>query len=292
MFIQPLLLVAAVLASVEAKIYQQCTRDGMFALTFDEGPGPSTRKLLQVLDEKDVKVTFHFSMQNIMDPNVQSLIATCAKKGHMIGLRTSVDPNMDPQAAKAFIARQANVLGNFIGYTPKFLRLPYGKSSDKVAALCEQMGMVVTSFNIETYDYNKSGSQVLGAIKLALSLKGRGSGSFISVQRDAVQSSVAVTGDMISAIKAAGYKIVTLDQCLGLGDVTKNTKKYEGGDGDAGDMAGLDEDFGADGADAGLGDNDEYSPKGKLGGQDSGVAAVSASFAALFGCTMAAALFF
>jgi len=292
MFIQPLLLVAVVLASVEAKIYQQCTRDGMFALTFDDGPGPSTKKLLQILDEKNVKATFHFSMQNIMDPNVQSLIATCAKKGHIVGLRTSVDPGMDPQAAKAFIARQANVLGNFIGYTPKFLRLPYGKSSDKIAALVEQMGMVVTSFNIETYDYNKSGTQVLGAIKLALSLKAKGSGSFISIQRDAVQSSVAITGDMINAIKASGYKLVKLDECLGLGDTTKSSKKYEGGDDSAADMAGLDEDFGADGGAAGLGDNDEYSPKGKLGGQDSGIVAVSSSFAALFGFTMAAALFF
>jgi hypothetical protein len=63
-------------------------------------------------------------------------------------------------------------------------------------------------------------------------LAGKGAGSFISVQHDGVSASVSVVPQVIDLIRSLNYKIIKLDECLGLGDLTKNKKALDGGNGD------------------------------------------------------------
>ena len=82
---------------------------------------------------------------------------------------------------------------------------------------------------METYDHVKDSSITLNSIKLALSLVGKGKGRFISTQHDSIRQSVNVTGQVIDQVKSAGYKLVKLDECLGLGDMTKNKEPLKKG---------------------------------------------------------------
>lgn len=220
------------MAAASAEVHNQCKKTGMFALTFDDGPTEYTNTLLKHLDEKKVLATFHLSTQNLADPQVQSMVKRISGAGHLVGTRT--EPNWDlarmseDQLASA-VARQSNVLGQFLGYFPKLLRLPYGKVTGKVQSALEKAGAIITTHNLESYDFSKDQKRIQSAFNLAMGLKSSGSASFISLQHDAVKSSVDAVPDIIDAIKKHGYKLVKLDECIDAGDLRKNKTPLKGG---------------------------------------------------------------
>lgn len=139
---------------------------------------------------------------------------------------------MSDDQIKASISRQSQVMAEFLGYQPILIRLPYKKYDDRVLRAIESTGAVVTVHNLETYDYTGDTNRILKAYQVSLNLAGRGAGSFISVQHDGVSASVSVVPQVIDLIRSLNYKVIKLDECLGLGDLTKNKKALEGGDGD------------------------------------------------------------
>lgn len=228
------LLSAYFASQAAANVIDRCNAAGMMALTFDDGPAQYTGQLLDTLKSKGIRATFHLTTKYLTDPSVQASIQAISSAGHLIGLRTESDwdlMKMSDEQIRSSIARQANVMASFIGYYPKFVRLPYGGYDARVLAAVEATGAVVTTHNLETYDYTNDGNRVVNAVQLATSLLAPGSGSFIVVQHDGVQQSVAVAGKVIETATSAGYKLVTLDACLGMGDMTKNKSALKGGNG-------------------------------------------------------------
>jgi peptidoglycan/xylan/chitin deacetylase (PgdA/CDA1 family) len=73
---------------------RQCTVATVFALTFDDGPGPSTAALLDVLRDAGVKATFFLLGRNVVEApwgdakaaRAQALRA--AREGHILGNHT------------------------------------------------------------------------------------------------------------------------------------------------------------------------------------------------------------
>lgn len=229
-------ILSALAAVSRAEIRNRCSGHGVLALTFDDGPADYTSALLDHLDSKKAKATFHLTTQYLTDPNVQETIQRIAGAGHLIGLRT--EPSWDLFAMsddqiKASIARQSQVMAEFIGYQPILIRLPYKKYDDRVLRAIESTGAVVTVHNLETYDYTGDSNRIMKAFQVSLNLAGKGAGNFIAVQHDGVSASVSVTPQIIDMTRNMGYKLVKLDECLGLGDLTKNKKALNGGDGES-----------------------------------------------------------
>jgi peptidoglycan/xylan/chitin deacetylase (PgdA/CDA1 family) len=226
---------AAFISATQAAIQNRCQANGVVALCFDDGPADYTGQLLNSLSDKKVKATFHLTTQYLTDPNVQETISRIAGDGHLVGLRT--EPSWDlfqmsDDQIKASIARQSQVMAEFLGYQPILIRLPYKKYDDRVLRAIESTGAVVTVHNLETYDYTGDTNRILKAYQVSLNLAGKGAGSFISVQHDGVSASVSVVPQVIDLIRSLNYKIIKLDECLGLGDLTKNKKALDGGSGD------------------------------------------------------------
>jgi peptidoglycan/xylan/chitin deacetylase (PgdA/CDA1 family) len=72
----------------------QCTVARVFALTFDDGPGPSTAALLDVLQAHGVRATFFLLGRNVVeapwgDPAAARAVAVrAAREGHVLGNHT------------------------------------------------------------------------------------------------------------------------------------------------------------------------------------------------------------
>lgn len=300
MFISQLLAITTLglvsLQATEGKVINQCTQRGVYAMTWDDGPAQYTPQLLETLKSKGVEATFHLTTSYLTDPSIQAMIQRISRAGHLIGLRTESHWDlfkMSDEQIKAGVARQANVLSSFIGYFPKFIRVPYNGYDQRVLSAIESTGLIVTTHNLETYDYDNDGGRTLNAVKLALSLVGKGQGSFISVQHDGVQQSVGIAGKVIDQIRASGYKLVKLDECLGLGDMTKNKEPLKGAD-DSVDLGPLDAGAGAPmpgggmgpGAGSPMGPHDDLQGQTKNGAAAAAgslmVAVLAAGFAALW----------
>ncbi len=213
-------------------IQSSCTQRGMYSMTWDDGPANYTAQLLDVLKKMGVRATFHVTTTYLTDLSIRNMISRIASEGHLVGLRTESTwdlMKMSDDQLRAGVVRQATVLSAFTKYMPKFIRLPYNGFDNRVLAAIESTGLIVTNYNIDTSDYNTTGESIYNNVNLSLSLKGKGQGAFISVQHDGVQQSVAITERIITLVQGSGYKIVTLDECLGLSDMTKNTEALKGG---------------------------------------------------------------
>lgn len=233
------MVLAACAALVRADIKNRCVTSGVLAMSFDDGPSDNTGQLLQILSQKNAKATFHLTTQYLTDPNVQDMVQRIAAGGHLIGLRTEPSWNlfnMNDDQIKASIARQSQVMAQFIGYQPILLRLPYKGYDDRVLRAIEATGAVVTVHNLETYDYTGDANRIIKSFQVSMSLAGPGAGNFISIQHDGVASSVNAVPQIIDMARSMSYKLIKLDECLGLGDLTKNQKPLDGGKGQAAPM--------------------------------------------------------
>jgi len=255
------ILLSILIAVTSAEVHNQCKKTGLFALCFDDGPADNTNTLLKYLSEKKVMATFHLSTQNLADPGVQTTVKRIHSAGHLIGTRTEANwdlAKMSEDQLTSAVARQSNVLGQFLGYYPKLLRLPYGKVSGKIQSALESSGAIITTHNLESYDFTKDQGRIQSAFNLAMGLKSSGSASFISLQHDAVKSSVDAVPGIIDSIKKHGYNLVKLDECINAGDLRKNKTPLKGGK-DSGPIPTL------DGSNADIPDGDQGGNDGKDG---------------------------
>ena len=107
------------------------------ALTFDDGPGPATDALLDVLAARDVRATFFCLGRNL--EALRDVAVRAARAGHVLGNHTYSHARPGELAAAEFAAEVArtDALLHDIGVTagvtwplPLPLRLPYGAVGD------------------------------------------------------------------------------------------------------------------------------------------------------------------
>ena len=115
-------------------------------LTFDDGPGPYTEKLLNILDKYNVKVTF-FVTNGF--PNYQNMIAEEARRGHTVAVHsythkyeqiyTSVDAFFDD------FNKMNDVIKKQTGHTSNILRFPGGGSNTISKKYCQGIMTALTN---------------------------------------------------------------------------------------------------------------------------------------------------
>ena len=111
-----------------------------FALTFDDGPGPSTAELLDVLGEAGVKATFFVLGRNIAlapwcggdEARARALVVRALREGHVIGNHSHTHSRPDKHRSLADEVRRVDRLLTELvaeaGLPPRPIpfRLPYG----------------------------------------------------------------------------------------------------------------------------------------------------------------------
>lgn len=97
-------------------------------LTFDDGPGPYTEKLLDVLKKYDIKVTFFVTDTKYMD-----LLPRMKEEGHTVAMHTaSHDYDTIYSRDEAYLDDLDDIesrIAELIGEAPKILRFPGGGSN-------------------------------------------------------------------------------------------------------------------------------------------------------------------
>ncbi len=131
------------------------TYNKVIYLTFDDGPGPYTEKLLDILDKYDVKVTFFVTGY---DDRYNYLLKKEYDKGHTIGLHSYTH---DYELIYSSISNYMNDLfliqnkvKEYTGFDSKIVRFP-GGSSNTVSKKYTQgiMSELATKLNEMGYKY-------------------------------------------------------------------------------------------------------------------------------------------
>ncbi|KAF8948618.1 hypothetical protein BGZ47_003882 [Haplosporangium gracile] len=217
----------AVMPDDPAKI-DTCTKPGVVALTFDDGPGMYNDQLLALLAKKNVKATF-FVLGSMVAANAQQ--AGALKKilagGHQLASHTYSHGNLDAMtedAMRSEISKTSDIIFQHAGVRPAYMRAPEGRCAAVCTKLMESLGLVISHWNVDTNDWRfKDLSPATAADKsmeeinkVIIQNSNPATDSFILLEHEIHKFSVDLVAErVIDTITAKGYKFVTMEECVG-----------------------------------------------------------------------------
>lgn len=185
-------------------------------LTFDDGPGPYTQKLLDILKKYNVKATFFVTNQGITKGYDQDIVRAY-QEGHTIGLHTythdykTVYYNEQTYFDDLYAIQRK--VKDLTGYESKIIRFPGGSSNtisrgnkglmSRLTKLVEQKGFRYFDWNIVSGDAGETTktNEVLKNV-----IKGLGNNStYVVLQHDIKGFSVDAVESIIQYGLAHGY---------------------------------------------------------------------------------------
>ena len=122
------------------------------ALTFDDGPGPYTRKTVETLKTYGMRATFFLCGKSVVRfPDDPAIEATVAAMGDHTW-NHPVLPRLSATEVKSEIARTQAVVQKTSGATVQVFRSPYGARTRAIDATAESLGMIQVLWNVESGD--------------------------------------------------------------------------------------------------------------------------------------------
>lgn len=131
--------------------------DKTIYLTFDDGPGPYTERLLEILDAYGVKATFF-----VVNSEYNSLMKEIVDRGHSIGIH-SVTHNYaevyaSPEAYFEDLYAMQQIIFDNTGVRTSLMRFPGGSSNEVSIAACEGIMTFLTeavqNAGFQYFDWN------------------------------------------------------------------------------------------------------------------------------------------
>ena len=178
----------------------------LVALTFDDGPSPTTTPaLLDILTEKDAPATF-FMLGN-MARNYPDLVKRARDNYHEVASHTMYHQNLihlSASAAQADINEAKSIFKNILGTGPVYTRPPYGNFNEAVST---SVGTPIILWSVDTLDWR---SKDPGAIvSTAMSQVHDGA---IILMHDIYPTTVEAVPTLIDTLRQAGYEFATISE--------------------------------------------------------------------------------
>jgi peptidoglycan/xylan/chitin deacetylase (PgdA/CDA1 family) len=189
------------------------TQHREIALTFDDGPGPYTLRLLSVLDRYHVPATF-FEV-GVLEQYFHSATASIVAHGDPIGDHTETHAPMSKLSASGQqrqLLSETAAIGNYGAPFPRMFRPPYGLWSPTTLALLKKYRMLMILWSADTSDYTIPGTAAI----IQRALAGAKPGAII-LMHDAGgdrAETVAALPTIITKLRARGFKLVTVPRLI------------------------------------------------------------------------------
>lgn len=188
-----------------------CMRVKCVALTFDDGPGPHTDRLLRILSAHGARATFFLIGDKVAgDPAAAARISGA---GMEIGNHSWSHPDLTAIPA-GDIAAQLSMAGDAIeaatGRRPTLMRAPFGKADDAVLAEAARQGLAGIDWDVVPFDWLNGAD--IAATRAALMEQIRPNS--VVLLHDTFGSTVDVVEQVLPVLQADGYHPVTVSEML------------------------------------------------------------------------------
>lgn len=189
-----------------------CAVVACIALTFDDGPGPYTARLLDELATAGVHATFFLVGQNVASR--PGLVARMAAEGHEIGNHSWDHPqltHLDAAGVASQLSRtDAAITAATGGTAPTIVRPPYGDYDDAVLADLAARGKTAVTWDVDTRDWENRDAGTTTTKALAGAVAGS-----IVLMHDIHPTSVDALPGLVDQLRQRGFTFVTVSQLLG-----------------------------------------------------------------------------
>lgn len=212
----------------------QCKQPNHYALTFDDGPSHNLPAILEILARHQVPATFFVVGKNLKTDEGKALIASAHAAGHQIANHSFTHRSLIQLTAneveQELIDTQnaiIDALGNSdaVRVGSSVLRPPFGDIDPNVQGVINNLGFTSVRWNSDRYDWKLSpeeGQVAKARIKQHLDFIQDTAKyqvynhSIIDLNHEGSMATLSVLDEIIPMVKAAGFELVTVAECLGL----------------------------------------------------------------------------
>lgn len=180
------------------------------AITFDDGPGPETPRLLQILADHQARATFYLVGRRV-GPNAATAKAI-ADAGHALGNHTWSHPDLttaDAATRASEIAETTRAISEATGRAPTTMRPPYGAVNDDVRADLAADGLPGVLWSVDSLDWKSKDAEATTTEVMAQVKPGS-----IVLLHDIHATTVDAVPGILEQLTAQGYTFVTVDELL------------------------------------------------------------------------------
>jgi peptidoglycan-N-acetylglucosamine deacetylase len=183
------------------------------ALTFDDGPGPYTLRLVAELNKLKVHATF-FAIGNQEQYFSEGTVAEI-NSGDVIGDHTETHPMMaqlSPHDQYNELFEQMAQIEATGGKRPRLFRPPYGSFNETTFKELHHLHLLMILWSVDTGDYTLPGTEAI----VARALEGAKPGAII-LMHDAGgdrSETIAALPRIVAGLRKRGLKPVTVPQLL------------------------------------------------------------------------------
>lgn len=195
-----------------------CAKVKCVALTFDDGPGPYTARLLGHLARAGARATFFMLGENVR--HHAALLRRMVAEGHELANHSWSHPDLSglsTEAVRAQVWRTQKVIREASGVAPTLFRPPYGSTNARVgrAAALPQI-----LWSVDTLDWRYRSAQRNARVAVREPRRGG-----IVLFHDIHPSSVAAIPQVLTGLARKGFRFVTVSD-LFLGKKLRPGRRY------------------------------------------------------------------
>ncbi len=192
----------------------------MIALTFDDGPGLGTERLIEALHSHGARATFFMmgTRVNTYPDAVRKMVETgCELANHTTNHLKLTDYAAEGIAMEINYTRDA--VNSIVGQAPTMLRPPYGAVNEVVQSVA---GTPLVFWSVDTLDWQLKDAQLIRNYVLNTVKDGD-----IVLMHDIYEATVQATIELIPLLQERGYQLVTVSEMAKARGITlENGAKY------------------------------------------------------------------
>ena len=184
----------------------------LVALTFDDGPGQYTGKLLDALKKYNAKATFFVVGSRLGGESSNALIKRMEAEGHVVGNHSQNHKNLKSLSAANVASEMytaAERIKNLIGHYPIVMRCPGGNYNATVQSYAKSISVPIIQWSVDTRDWADKNK----AVVLSRAKNGIKDGSIV-LMHDLYSTTVDAACELIPYLQQKGYTLVTVPELL------------------------------------------------------------------------------
>ncbi|MGJ6967853.1 polysaccharide deacetylase family protein [Streptosporangium sp. G11] len=188
-----------------------CAKAKCVALTYEDGPGPETGRLLNILGAYRARATFF-----VLGSNASArpeLLRRMRDEGHLVANHSWSHRDLTvlpPAMLTDQLTRAQYAITQAIGQVPTLMRPPYGVTDVQVASIARRLGMSVVRWNVDVEDQRDSNPRTIA--RRAIAQVKPGSIVLMHAFRGAT---VDAAPEILRGLAAKGYTFVTVPELYG-----------------------------------------------------------------------------
>ncbi|WP_188188515.1 polysaccharide deacetylase family protein [Nonomuraea sp. SYSU D8015] len=188
-----------------------CAKVKCVALTFEDGPGPHTGRLLDVLRKERARATF-FTVGSSAAAQPE-LLRRMSSEGHLVGNHSWAHRDLSKQPTSRIadeLGRTEAAVAAAIGQSPTLVRPPYGAVSRDLYDVARTMGFALVTWDVDSRDLEGG----KGADIAARTVRETHPGAII-LMHDIHRETVDAVPDILKRLRGKGYSFVTVPELYG-----------------------------------------------------------------------------